>query len=295
MMQSNKLIFYVPFLEGLRDRIINTVNMDDNFIYYGCVDEMPEIMGGRYYSEAKDSLIKPNRIMNIILEEHGSQFQFLANSTFPKLTNRFEKICDALNSNNGGIVVSKIGFAQKIKDKFPNLKISSSCIMSFYIPFKNIMNSSLFDTVCAPMFWHPNVDKMIEQVPASQRNRVYYIINTYCQWIEKCRLHYEAASESYYGNVTILHQKWPPWCTARLVAKVRVAQEPEIKLYGDKNFFLYIFQKLKDAGFIRFKLQGRSKVFPKDLNNDATLDRFLLDLEQYGLKFFRELLCAKSR
>ena len=210
-------------------------------VVYNGVDGFPETCGGRVPENVKQTLLSYRQVIELS-ETRGPCFRLLANSCFPEYTPRVKELCRILDTNGSGIVVAREKFARALKQNFPGLRVSASCIMSLYHPFERIMTSPLFHTICAPQFWNNNTRKMIHKVPPVQRHRVHYIINSTCRWDDRhCRDHYERISKNYRSGPPERQPIPMGFCTRQKVA------------VSEKLGF-----ELKKAGFTSFKFQGRN-------------------------------------
>ena len=184
---------YVPFFNELSEVYANHPAV----FFYNSLIILPELCGGRGLFDIAKTGFSNWKIFKKVSEQFGPRFQLLANSTSPRYSRKVKEACYILEKNKASITVSQIKFAEQLKNDFPTLTVNASCIMSLYIPFKEVLKSDLFVEVCAPQFWNYNIADMCKAVPTHERNRVYYIINSPCVWTRHCRLHYEELSKSY--------------------------------------------------------------------------------------------------
>lgn len=235
---------YVPYFKQLEE----TFKSREELVFYNALGSLREVSGGRGSGDIAHSVLQTMDELKQLSERLGERFQLLANGSFPVYTPRVKKACEILERNHSSITVSRLRFAEEIKNDIPTLAIGASCIMSFYRPFQEIMASGLFDRVCAPQFWNYNIQQMCDNVPQEMRHRVYYIVNSPCVWCMGCRNHYEVMSATYtyqYQPVQ-LQVTWPATCRRKL-------HLPPI------DWGRGVFEQLFDNGFTVFKFQGRDK------------------------------------
>lgn len=140
--------------------------------------------------------------------------------------------------------------------------------MSLYTPFRLIMRSDLFNTICGPHFWNYDIDRMCKAVPPKMLDRVYYIVNSCCHWTKNCRRHYECVSKSYLHDPPATGSTPPSWkkpCKRDCDIPAAGSAPPSWKktCKRDENIMrpwgVGVFEKLLERGFANFKLQGRGE------------------------------------
>jgi len=188
------MIISIPFIdkkEFIEDNILDFFNGVD----------IPIIQGGREPSFVNK--VTPNlneTIKNI--ERFGKRYKVLATSTEPKWNLDVEKLMGCLSTNKGILIVVDLEFAQKVKDKYPNIELHASCIAGLKYPFKELLESSLFEVVGLPNTWHKYYESILNNVPKKHRERVNVIVLKYCIWDERCWEHYSQISKWYKeGNI----------------------------------------------------------------------------------------------
>jgi hypothetical protein len=226
----------IPFINSAE--FIDDANID----FYNAV-QIPMIQGGRdpffttHITPTLDETIK-------LIEQYGSRYKVLATSTEPEWNDNVKKLCDCLNKNNGILVVTDLGFATKVKEKYPNIRLHSSCIAGLKYPFEMLLNSSLFEIVGVPNIWHKYYDRILDNVPLIHRNRVIIIVLKYCIWDKRCWDHYIQISKWYKeGNNNGQYDK----CHQRRIM-IDLNSKPRDLIRADRLF---------QNGFRYFKLAGR--------------------------------------
>ena len=229
---SMSIVISIPYIESITDRFSDLSEID----FYQAVS-IPVLQGG------KEPRIVGNTVIDLatatkLIERFGSRFKVLANSCFPQWNQEVSTLCEVLQANRGAIVVSRIDFARKIKNSFPDIVLYSSVIMNFYESIHHILETGLFDVVGGSQFYNDDTDKMISEIPLQYRHKVMYLLLG-CVWSRQCIRHYELPSLQWQYPTVIQEIFQDSECTGRPGFNVE-------------------FEKLLDAGFKMFKFGYRT-------------------------------------
>ena len=258
--------YFLPYSEHfdcLRDR-------KDNVIFYGNGKGYPEVSGGRAPGNAH--LVEKAELQRLA-ETLGPQFQWAANSTRPRYTRNVKEMLRRVAASGSSIVVADFDFANRIKQDFPDIPLTASCIMSLKMDFQKIRTSGLFHRVVTPQFWNYDFDEL-GQLEAP--GELVTIVNSKCDHREdpqRCLNHYNYYSKLYAPLPhKELEKEWSGKCefwrymtmTGKLLSQLgmnTLSDTLSMYLkYRHERFppWRVVIQELSRRGFMRFNFEGRS-------------------------------------
>ncbi len=242
----------------------------DNVFLYGNSKGYPEVSGGRAPGNAH--LVEKAELHRLV-ETLGTRFQWAANSTFPRYSRNVKEMLHRLAASRSSVVVADFDFANRIKQDFPGIPLTASCIMSLTMDFEKIRTSGLFHRVVTPQYWNYDFDKLGQ---LKKPKELVTIVNSRCDHGEdpqRCLHHYDYNSRMYspppYENLEIDWSEKCDYCRYMTMSGKLLSQLGENTLssklamywkYKTEKFppWQVVIQELGQRGFRQFKFQGRA-------------------------------------